>query len=123
MAEKTPLLVRHNIPPTSPSSSSWWPQRERDSNSDSAEMFPRQPARRHRLFAIGLACAAIVWFLVIGMRAFHDAVIERPGGGIGRSEPGRGKETERKRVPFEAHVMSKCPDTKVCWLLCLICLI
>lgn len=83
----------------------------RDDKKD-GEMLIRAPSRRSRPLAIGFAAVALCYFL---WSMFPGAHFGRPSYDMeAPSTTWHPVVSMKELVPFEAHIMSKCPDAKDC---------
>jgi len=78
------------------------------------EMLIRAPPRRSRPLAIGFAAVAICYLLFKAMTSMHPLSFgchQKTPVSMWNHEFGASK---KDLVPFEAHIMSKCPDARDC---------
>ena len=84
-------------------------------NEKDGEMLIRAPPRRGRPLAIGFAAVAFCYFLWSTLFTGHflplNCRMKAPGNTWGPQDP---LVSTKELVPFEAHIMSKCPDAKDC---------
>lgn len=82
-------------------------------NEEGEEMLIRTAPRRNRPLAIGFAAVALCYFLWRTLFPPHflpfSCNMKTPGNEGSHAHP-----LTKNLVPFEAHIMSKCPDAKAC---------
>jgi hypothetical protein len=83
-----------------------------EENEEDETMFIRSSGRRSRPLAISFGVVALcylLWSTVFRSYAFH---LPCQNSEINLDAPGQTLQ-EKPLIPFEAHIMSKCPDAKV----------
>lgn len=87
---------------------------------ENSTMMNRPSYRRYRLFAIAFAAVGscyLLWTSVSSPLLFRHNCHEQSTGSVRVLDPVaaiRPDAIEKKLVPLEAHIMSKCPDARVC---------
>ncbi|KFY32916.1 hypothetical protein V495_08614 [Pseudogymnoascus sp. VKM F-4514 (FW-929)] len=115
--QHSPLPIYSNSSPSSTQTSSTQPQRANNMGVQSQIQARGAGAARNRPFAVALTVAVALYFaFTVTTRLFDFSSFTSTSCHRQRGNDGAGAIVEKvgKLVPLEAHVMSKCPDTRAC---------